>query len=242
MNKKTTKAAIYVTADEAVARLLNLQMLPTAISLLEMTSAFQEQAGSGVMKIPDEKKPDARDMALLRKHMICYHRHELAEALLQGIRAELQEAKPRILTKSRSVVTALDWESVKAWAYDEFEISVAVEKDAIAEYEVEGDHPKYSEKLRGLIGPKGYSQLKTANLLASFYVLLFEFAKQRPVDYLKHNNQVVIDELAKELSLRSAKNHPYFESYAQSQASWKLQIQTANEVLTSAEEFVPPKR
>ncbi len=242
MNKKTTKAAVYVTADDAVARLLNLQMLPTAISLLEMTSAFQEQAGADVMKVPNEKKPDSKDMALLRKYAICQHRHELAEALLQGIRAELQAPKPRILTKSRSVVTTLDWESVKAWAYDEFEISVAVEAGPIADFEVDGEHRKYSDELRQRIGPKGFSQLKTANLMASFYVLLYEFARQRPSDYLKHNRQLVKDQLAQELSLLSSKHHPYFETYAQSQSAWKTHIQTAVEVLRSAEESVPLKR
>ncbi len=242
MVKKTSAPAMYVTADEAVARLLNLQMLPTALSLLEMTSAFASKAGAGVAVLEDGSNGALEATALMCKYRIAEQRHLLAETLLQGIRTELAKPTPRILSKSQSIVTTLDWESVKSWAYEEFDISVAVEKGPIAEFEVEGDHPKYSEKLRELIGPKGYSQIKTANLLASFYVLLFEFAKQRREDYLKHTDQLVIDELAKELALRSAKSHPYFLSYGQSQASWKLQIQTAREVLQSAEEHVPKKR
>ena len=236
MSKKSATTAMYVTADEAVARLINLQTLPTTFSLLDITSAFLDEAETNLANARLENKSDVECQVLMSKHNICHCRHELAQNMLQGIRLELQSPQPRIRTRTGSLIGMLDWQSVRAWASDEHEIAVAAETQQITEVEVQGDHPKFSEKLLELMGPKGYSQIKTANLLACFYMLVHQYAKKRPKDFLKHDEQLNVDILADEVSQHVLKDYPYFEPYGQSRASWKAQIQAAREVFRSATE------
>jgi hypothetical protein len=240
MNKKSIPADLYVSVDEAVARLINLQDLPPGFSLLEMTSAFLEEAEANLHNAKLERPPTVPIHLLERKLTICRLRHELAEKLVDGIRSELDTEVPRITLQTGSTAT-LRWQSVRTWARDEFDLQVAAQAETVQVDDPEENHAKYTPKLLKWVGPRGWGRPKTINMLASFYVLAFDFAKKTPKQFLSHG-QLCIDPLAKELAAHTLKNHPYFESFGQSMAYWKACLQAAEAAHNSAEEFVSQKR
>ena len=232
MVKKTSAQAVYVTADEAVARLINIPTLPSTCSLLELLSDFVEVAETSLSNASIERKTVAERRALERKQSVCLSRQDLAQDLLEGIRVELQSDIPRIRTEPRSFVGRLDWQSVREWALDEFEIALASEPEKTIETQILGDHAKYSEKLLASVGPKGWGRLKTINMLGTFYFLAYQYATRNRAKYLEHD-QLAPDPLSEQIAKEMAAEFPKLSQSDQSASVIKLRIQAAREVLRS---------
>ncbi len=77
-----------VTAEEAVARILLIDHIPDECTLLELTSAFFEEAIAEVVVGRSEQFP-ADELALLEvRASVCEARHKTAEKMLLGLKLE----------------------------------------------------------------------------------------------------------------------------------------------------------
>lgn len=111
-----------VTADQAVARLLNVDYIPDGFSLLEMTSAFLTEAevdyeDAGL----DHVARNAKTLLALRAN-ICEARHQLAQQLLQSLQLELENKDCAVVRIGKEETPRFDMLSVSDWAFYKFGI------------------------------------------------------------------------------------------------------------------------
>ena len=116
-----------VTAEDAVARMINMDYIPTGFTILDMTAAFLEEAEvdhqNAVMEIlhPDQIAP-------LRMRMeACKARHSLAKSILDALNIELE--KPAVLvvkpSDDYSAEPLITFESLSNWATEKYGIGIA---------------------------------------------------------------------------------------------------------------------
>lgn len=121
-----------VTADEAVARIVNVDYIPEGFTLLEMTAAFLEDADTDYENARSDHLPeDQKSLLAIRAH-ICETRHQLAQQLLAGMELELASADCRIVrvdTDTANTAPHFDMASVTDWAFYEFGIGTPTEFD-----------------------------------------------------------------------------------------------------------------
>ncbi|WP_295624055.1 hypothetical protein [uncultured Nitrosomonas sp.] len=120
---KSTKPLI-LTIEEAVALMINLDYIPTGFSLLEMTSAFLEEAEVEYENAQIKRFPEAHLESLKFRMDACKARHTLALNLMDQIRHEIQNSKDSKIVSSEdsTSLTRLTFESVFDWAGDKFGI------------------------------------------------------------------------------------------------------------------------
>lgn len=117
-----TKAPKSVTADQAVARLLNVDYIPDGFSLLEMTSAFLEEAQVDYENAAlDRVAGNAKSLLALRAS-ICEARRQLAQQLLESLQLELESEDCSVVQIGKEETPHFDMLSVSDWAFYKFGI------------------------------------------------------------------------------------------------------------------------
>lgn len=131
MNKKNPPS---ITLEEAVARMVNMDYIPTGFTLLEMTAAFEQEAEieyanarSGYL--PDgETGPLSADLLerLRIRLEVCEARNSLAHSLTDAIRRELADPEGSLVSLSNdpSMGQRLTLESLFDWASDRFGVGI----------------------------------------------------------------------------------------------------------------------
>ncbi len=127
----STKIPLSVTADEAVARLVNIDYVPEGFTLLEMTAAFQEDAEFDYENARSDHLPDDQKSFLAIRANVCETRHRLAEQLLEALALELESPDRSIIRAEADSpsVAQFDMASVSDWAFDKFGVGITVLAD-----------------------------------------------------------------------------------------------------------------
>lgn len=115
-----------VTIEEAVARLVNLDYIPTGFTLLEMTAAFLEEAEVEYENARIEHLPQTKLTVLETRLAICRARDELARRLFESLSSELDDRDSTMLVVAEGLAgqTRLKLESVADWAAEEYGIGL----------------------------------------------------------------------------------------------------------------------
>ncbi len=115
-----------VTAEEAVARLVNMDYIPDGCTLLEMTAAFLEEAEADFENAKLEPRSAAERDRLYRRVEICRCRDRLAEQLLADLRKELEapDQSQITCTTDGTAITRVTTASVWQWAADRYGLGV----------------------------------------------------------------------------------------------------------------------
>ncbi|SEQ45765.1 hypothetical protein [Nitrosomonas ureae] len=113
-----------LTIEEAVALLINLDYIPTGFSLLDMTSAFQEEAEVEYENAQIKRFPETHLESLKFRMNACIARNALALNLMHQLRYEVQNPKNSLIVLSGDSTSQprLTFESVFDWAGDKFGI------------------------------------------------------------------------------------------------------------------------
>ncbi len=117
---------ISVTLEEAVARLVNLDYIPTGFSLGDMSDAFLEDAEVAYHNAKVDKLSIKELMPYAIRVDICRARLDLASSLLDHMKLELEHPETSLLKESPDSVNyvRLELKSVANWAEEHFGISV----------------------------------------------------------------------------------------------------------------------
>lgn len=115
-----------VTIEEAVARLVNLDYIPSGFTLLEMLAAFQEEAEVEYHNALLEPLPGAQLATLKIRRDATSARHTLAQLLMAHLREEvaIHESSIVVVPNETSVEPFLDFGSVSDWASDQYGIDI----------------------------------------------------------------------------------------------------------------------
>ena len=115
-----------VTIEEAVARMVNLDYIPTGFTLLEMTAAFEEEAETDYENARTDRLPEDQ-IASFKLHMdSCKARHALAQLLMDSLHYEVKnrEGSMIVLADDTSSQQRLTLESVSDWASEKYGIGI----------------------------------------------------------------------------------------------------------------------
>jgi hypothetical protein len=124
---------LAVTADEAVARLINIDYIPAGFTLLDMTAAFLEEAQADYENARVEQvKGDKKSLLVIRSN-VCEDRHRLAQQLLDSFARELESPDCAVVrvADEPTVVARFDLASVSDWAFENFGIGIAMPSDVL---------------------------------------------------------------------------------------------------------------
>lgn len=129
MSKKNSPS---ITLEEAVARMVNMDFIPTGFTLLEMTAAFEQEAETEHANarsgyLPDgETGPLSADLIerLRIRLEVCEARNSLAHSLTDAIRRELADPEGSLvsLPGGPSMAQRLTLESLIDWSTNRFGI------------------------------------------------------------------------------------------------------------------------
>lgn len=116
-----------ITVEEAVARLINLDYIPTGFTLDEMTSAFLEEAEVEYHNACLDRSAAGQLDALKDRVDVCRARHYLGQKLHDALIQELKKTidSPIELSTDSGVTTRLKLDSVLDWASDRFGLHFA---------------------------------------------------------------------------------------------------------------------
>ena len=133
-----------VTIEEAVARLINLDYVPTGFSVIDMTSAFLEEATVQYENARIDGLPHNELLRLKRRMDVCSNRHELGVELIDSIGLELRkrDKSALVLAGDSSVVSRITLASLNDWATDRFGISVSNIQSEYVNEERPGTEPQ----------------------------------------------------------------------------------------------------
>jgi hypothetical protein len=115
-----------LTVEAAVARIVNLGYIPTGFSLLEMLSAFQEEAEVEYHNAQLEILP-VDQLEILRIRVdVCTARHTFARLLIHHLSEEIgnQESTIAVVTNNSSMEPLLSLSSVSDWASELYGIDI----------------------------------------------------------------------------------------------------------------------
>jgi hypothetical protein len=115
-----------ITLEEAVARMVNLDYIPTGFTLLEMTSAFLEEAEVDYENARIDRLPDDQITSLKTRMDACNARHSLAQLLMVDLRQEIDDSESGLVKVSSDSTSQvrLTLESVASWASDKYGIGI----------------------------------------------------------------------------------------------------------------------
>ena len=114
-----------VTIEEAVARMVNMDYIPTGFTLLEMVDAFRIEAEIEYEDaVIDGVSPEKLAPLKVRRDA-CQKRHTLAKHLLESLQQELKAPDSEIVrADDSSSQDRLTLESVSYWAADRYGIGI----------------------------------------------------------------------------------------------------------------------
>jgi len=109
-----------ITAEEAVARLININYVPAGFTITQMTAAFQEMAEVEYDNARAEGRPSDQVSYLKIQAEACGARHLLAESLLDALCLEIANPKGSTVVHSSDAGLSprLTPDSVANWAFE----------------------------------------------------------------------------------------------------------------------------
>lgn len=115
-----------ITAEEAVARMINLDYVPSGFTITQMTAAYLEMAEVEYGNARAELRP-AEQIAVLKIQMeACKSRHSLAESLLEALCREIDNPKDSTVIHSseKGLSPRVTPDSVSDWVFEVCGISM----------------------------------------------------------------------------------------------------------------------
>lgn len=111
-----------ITVEEAVARLINLDYIPTGFTLDEMTSAFLEEAEVAHHNARIDRLPESQISVLKNRMDICRARHFLGQQLQDALIQELKNPNDSsiVLSSDSGITSRLTLDSVLNWASENY--------------------------------------------------------------------------------------------------------------------------
>ena len=195
-----------VSADEAVARLLNIDFIPSAYSLEHLLDGFVDEANARFEAAVGDRGQSIPIMAHMHAVHICELRVEMATYLLMSLR--IQAENDLLIAKdSTSRTQMFNWEAVQEWALENFGIvvpdSVVIVESTSptipASTTTEPAEDNSTKSLDKLVGG-GLSKTKSKNLLVTLYALAKTHADRHQSALIKKpTDTLVIDAVAKEI-------------------------------------------
>jgi hypothetical protein len=124
MDKLTPES---ITIDEALALMVNMDYIPDGLTVLDMTSAFLEEAEVEYENAVIDRLPKEQLSIYKTRLEICTLRHELAETVLDALKLEVKSIDCSMLKLAdlKSPVTRLTLDSVSEWAYDRYGFGIS---------------------------------------------------------------------------------------------------------------------
>jgi hypothetical protein len=128
------RAPSSITIEEAVARMVNMDYIPTGFALHDMTAAFLEEAEVDYEDAKIERLPEHQVVALRLRMDACRARHFLTQMLLESLQHEVKNPKESLIKLSgdSSSICRLKLESVAEWASDRYGIEIPEWKPDLA--------------------------------------------------------------------------------------------------------------
>ena len=194
-----------VSADEAVARLMNIDFIPATYSLEVLLEGFLSEAQNRYdeAKAGHTSSDNVEECRIALR--ICEQRLEMAANLLAAVRMQVRRGLLLPEKKGDAATQNLSWDAVQDWASKNFGSNFpkpkVVFKSATADepYDATADAgltPRM-DKLHG----KRMSKVKLQSLLVTLYLLARYFATKHPGQLIKGTSStLVIDPIAKALA------------------------------------------
>lgn len=115
-----------VTAEEAVARMVNMDYIPEGLTLEDMLAAFQEEAEVNYENAKTDRLNEEAVESMELRATACNARVSLAYLLLKDLaeQAVRGQGTTIVVSKDRSSKTRYTLESVSDWASDRYGISI----------------------------------------------------------------------------------------------------------------------
>lgn len=109
-----------MTAEEAVARLINLDYTPSGFTITEMTAAYLEMAEVEYDNARAEHRPRDQISGLKIQLEACQARHSLAESLMEAICHEIDKPEGSTIVHSSDagLTPRVTPDSVSDWAFE----------------------------------------------------------------------------------------------------------------------------
>lgn len=111
----STSKSSLLTAEEAVAFMINLNYIPDGFTLLDMTAAFLEEAEVNYKNARIDRLSEAEIASLKFRMSSCKARHRLARRLLKYLNYELRNPESPLIDISKDSNTMI-FESFSEWA------------------------------------------------------------------------------------------------------------------------------
>ncbi len=162
-----------ITAEEAVALMVNFNGIPDGYSLLDMTDAFREYAEIEFEDARQRCLPDTEIVRYMSRLDAAEARHELAKSLIEHIHQDIASKNTILQLSDQSFgKTRLTLKSVEDWAQENYGIS-------LPKIESQKSKPLPKELLnvpKKQNAEKNHIGRKETNLYILFYSLLELYA------------------------------------------------------------------
>ena len=116
----------YRTLEDAVAHLINFDYIPAGFSLLDMTTAFLEEADVQLHNAQIDGAHDTELAGMRSRFDVCQARHSLAVNLLEYLKQETQKPDTLIVTghDDGTGKTLVTLDSVANWSNQQFGLAL----------------------------------------------------------------------------------------------------------------------
>lgn len=117
-----------ITIDEALALMVNMDYIPAGLTVLDMTSAFLEEAEVEYENAKIDRLSEEQVSIFKVRFDVCTLRHELAENIQDALKQEINNIQNAMLVVAmESPVKRLTLGSVSEWAYDRYGIAIPID-------------------------------------------------------------------------------------------------------------------
>lgn len=116
----------FIALEDVVARMVNLDYIPTGFTLLEMTSAFQEEAEVDYKNARIDHLPDDQITSLKIRMDACNARHTLAQLLMVDLEVAIGNPENDLveISSESPIQMRLILENISHWASDKYGIGI----------------------------------------------------------------------------------------------------------------------
>lgn len=120
----------YLTLDQAVALMINLDYIPERFTLLEMIDAFTEVAEVDLENARIEHKVAEEIRQLESRRDVCISRHNLCTSLIDSLadEAQMHQESPIKITFDESGAPLFEFSSLQDWASEQHGIDISIDR------------------------------------------------------------------------------------------------------------------
>lgn len=193
-----------VSADEAVARLINIDFLPAAYTIENLLEGFVSEARDRCDAAKADPGQEGHIIGYRLALKICEQRLELAGYILEAIQIQTLNGRLTAKNDGASRTQSLNWGAVQEWALENIGI-VVPEPIAIIESvdnsvtDKEPDDAGKTKAFDKLVG-KGLSRAMSKSMLVTLYALAKTHADKHPSALIRTaTGTLIIDAVAKEI-------------------------------------------